>query len=148
MKLGKDFEALLVEVAEIDPDIAAALGDSGPFENGLDLMHVVAELCFQNLYDPDGDSIDQTLEITHAFMTWTHKGKPSKHEGRRIYGSREPGFFLRIGQQPEKLPEGPKEWTPNKEAMIYNFMLTVSKEKGNREMKRIAQDLGWELVSG
>ena len=150
MKEGRDVYTLLAEAARVDPDIEAALDlrNAVPFGSGVELMHAIADLCYQEVYDAAGDSVDQKVEIVQDNLTWTRKGKPAVYEGRRIYGEREPGFYLSISQTMEQFERGPKEWTPKKEALIYHFTLTVSREKGTKQMKRRAEELGWELVSG
>lgn len=148
MKVGKDLKGLLAEASQIDPMIGESLGDIESIQEGGDLTHMIADSCWNAAYDLHGEPLDQSVEIELDGWRWTRKGKPLMHEGRRIYGSREPGFVLSVFQEIERFPEGPREWSPKSPAMIYKFRLTVSREKGDKAMKKVAADLDWELVSG
>lgn len=146
-KEGKDLNALLREAAQIDPMIGEALDIESIHESG-DLLHRIVEVCWTQLYDAVGLVVDQRVEVELDKWSWIRKGKPVYSHGHRAYGVWEPGFTLSSRQEIERFPEGPREWTPKSPAIIYHFMLTVSKEKGNRAMKKVADGLGWDLISG
>lgn len=147
-KEGKDLNALLREAAQIDPMIGEGLGDIESIHEGGDLLHRIVEIGWTQVYDADGLVVDQRVEVDLDKWAWIRKGKPIYSQGRRAYGAWEPGFTLSTRQEIERFPQGPREWTPKSPAILYYFMLTVSKEKGNKAMKKLAADVGWELISG
>lgn len=148
IKVGKDLNALLGEAAKVDPYIAQALEGTGPFEDATHFTHVVADICWNPAFDSHGRWIDQSVEISPRYAAWARKGDQIEVEGRIVYGSKEPGFRLMWREEVEKLPEGPREWGPKPPAIIYTLMLTVAKEKSRPAVKKVAEGLGWELISG
>lgn len=148
VKKGKDINALLNEAAQIDPYIGEALEGTGPFEDGLHLAHVVADICWNPQDDIHGKWIDQVIEISIFSVTWKRKGAQIMSGQHIVYGSKAPGFSLTWQAEVERLPQGPREWGPHAPEVVYDLMLTLTKDKSKPPVKKIAESLGWELISG
>jgi len=146
-KSGKDIRVLLSEAAEIEPEIGEALGDVA-IENADDLTRIVASSCWGEVFQDLEKSINQGVEIELDYAKWNRSGKLIIHEGRVLYGAREPGFTLSWSQRLEEVSQDPREWTPRQPAMVVTLTLTLARVKSGRELKNLAKDLGWELVSG
>lgn len=147
-KTGKDINILLHEAAEIDPYIGKALEGLGPFEDGYHFTHAVTDLCWNGELDAHDYVIDQNIVVDRNYGDWSRKGEQILVGGHVVYGSKEPGFKLVWRAEMERLPEGPREWGPHPPAVIYTLMLTLTKDKSKTPIKKVAESLGWELISG